>query len=97
MQALDASHKIQKYVQGIVYNGAAKNHIVIFYTGAHQSMIGIGVCETIKRHDSWIYSQSVDVGGSSKGGRRLQLVGARVMVILFLGGKSYLVIVRQDF
>ena len=91
MQALDASHKIQKYVQGIVYNGSAKNHIVVFYTGAHQSMIGIGVCETIKRHDSWIYSQSVDVGGSSKGGRRLQLVGARVMIkIVWVGRATWL-------
>ena len=52
----------------------------MFVTGAQQSMIGRDVWEIIKRHDKWIDAKCVDLGSSSKAGRRLQLVDARGVV-----------------
>ena len=69
----------------------------MFDTGAQQSMIGRDVWEIIKRHEKWIDTRGVDLGGSSKTGRRLQLADARGVVKNRLDGKSYLIIVRQVF
>ena len=60
-------------------------------------MIGRDGWEIIKRHENWIDTRGVDLEGSSKMGRRLQLVDARGVVKNRLNGKSYLVIFRQVF
>ena len=52
----------------------------MFDTGAQQSMIGRDGWEIIRRHEKWIDTRGVDLGGSSKTGRRLQLVDARGVV-----------------
>ena len=51
-------------------------------------MIGIGGWERIKFHDSWIDSQGVDMVVSSKGGRRLKLIGARGVVKIVWTGRA---------
>ena len=60
-------------------------------------MVGVGVWEIIKRHDTCIGAQGVNMGGSSKSGRSLQLVDERGVVENSLDGKQYLIILRQDF
>ena len=60
-------------------------------------MIGRDGWDIIKRHEKWIDTRGVDLGGSSKTGRRLQLVDARGVVKNRLDRKSYLIIVRQVF
>ena len=60
-------------------------------------MVGIGGWEIIKRHDTWIYVQGVNMGGSSKAGCHLQLVDAKGVVEKRRDGKRYLVILRQYF
>ena len=60
-------------------------------------MLGRDIWEIIKNHDKWIDTRGVDLGGSSKMGRRLQLVDARGVVKNILDGKSYIVIIRQAF
>ena len=60
-------------------------------------MVGMGGWDIIKLHDMFIYEQGVNMGGSSKAGCRLQSVDARGVVKNRLGGKRYLVIVRQGF
>ena len=69
----------------------------MFDTGAQQSMIGQDGQEIIKRHDTWIDAQGVDLGGPPKEGHRLQLLDARGVVKNRLDGKSYLAIIRQAF
>ena len=69
----------------------------MFDTGAQQSMLGRDGWDIIKNHDKWIDTRGVDLGGTSKTGRRLQLVDARGVVKNRLDGKSYLVIIRQAF
>ena len=71
MRTLDVPHRSHKHVQGIVYNGAAKNHTAILGTGSQKYVIGMGGWEIIKRHNSWIYSQGVNILGTSKAGRLL--------------------------
>ena len=58
-------------------------------------MIGMGGWDIIKRHDSWIDYQGVNMGGPSKKGHYLQLVGARGVVKNRLDGKLYLLIFRK--
>ena len=60
-------------------------------------MIGMCGWEIIKLHDNWIYSQGVNMVGSSKGCRQLQLIDARGVVKICLDKKRNLVIVRKDF
>ena len=69
----------------------------MFDTGAQQSMIGRDGWEIIKRHENWIDTRGVDLGGYSKAVRRLRLVDARGVVKNSLDGKSYLIIIRQVF
>ena len=40
----------------------------LFDTDSHHSMIVLGYWEVIKRHDSCIYAQGVNMGVPSKGG-----------------------------
>ena len=68
----------------------------MFDTGSQKSIIGRDGWEIIKRHDTWIDAQGVNLGLPQKTGRRLQLVDARGGVKNCLDGKSYLVICRQD-
>ena len=58
-------------------------------------MIGKYGWEIIKCHDTWIDTKGVKMGGSSKMGRRLQLVDVRVVVKNRLDGKRYLIILRK--
>ena len=97
MRTLDAHPKTKshKYAQGIVHDGDARVHNAVLDTGYQQSMVSMGSWEIIKRHDAWIDSQVINMGGYSKAGRRLQLVDTRVVANVFLDGKQYLVIVRK--
>ena len=72
-------------------------HTTVFDTGAQQSMIFWGGWDIIKCHDTWIDAQGVNMGVPSNEGRGLQLLYARGVVKTFLDGKSYLVILGQDF
>ena len=85
-----------KHVQGVVQGGAGA-HVAVFDTGSHQSMLGRYGWDIINNHDKWIDTRGVDLGGTSKTGRRLQLVDARGVVKNLLDGNSYLVIIRQAF
>ena len=85
-----------RHVQGVVQGGAVA-HVAVFDTGSQKFMLGRYGWEIIKNHDKWIDTRGVDLGGSSKMGRRLQLVDARGVVKNLLDGKSYLVIIRQAF
>ena len=60
-------------------------------------MIGWYGWEIIKRRDTWIDAQGINIGGPPKTGRCLQLVDARGVVKNLLDGKRYLVILRQAF
>ena len=80
MKTLDARPKSKKHAQGIVHDGAARCHNTVIDTGAQQSMVRIGYWDIIKRHYKWIDAQGINMGGSSKSGHRLQLVGARGVV-----------------
>ena len=60
-------------------------------------MIGQDSWEIIKRHNNWIYAQGVNMGGTSKAWRRLQLVDPRGVAENLLDGKYYLVTLRQAF
>ena len=71
--------------------------MAVFDTGAQHLMLGRDGWEIIKRHEKWIDTRSVDLGGPSKTGRRLQLVDARGVVKTCLGGKHYLISVRRAF
>ena len=97
VQTFDAHPKSHKHAQGIVHNGISRGHYAVFDTGAQQYIIGRDGWEIIKRHDTWIETKSVNMGGSSKAGRRLQLVDARSVVKNRLDGKRYLAILRKDF
>ena len=97
VKTFDALPKIHKHTQGIAHNGIARGHTAVFDTGIQQLMIGRDIWEIIKCHDTWIDVQGVNMGGPPKSGRRLQLVDARGVVKNLLGGKPYLVILRQDF
>ena len=66
---LDTCPRSHKYEQGIFHNGAARGHTAVLDTGYQQSMVGMGGWKIIKRHDTWIYAQGVNMGGSSKAGR----------------------------
>ena len=83
MRTFDAPPKIQKHVQGIVRNGKARSHTEVFDTGYQQPMIGQDILEIIKRRDTWIDAKGVDLGGTPKAGRSLQLVDARVLDLVF--------------
>ena len=52
MKTLNDHLKIQKYAQGIFHNGATVGHIAVLATGAQQSIVGMGGCEIIKRHNT---------------------------------------------
>ena len=58
-------------------------------------MVGVGGWEIIKHHDTWIDSQSLNIGGSSKAGNRLQLVDTSGVLKDYIDGKCYLLILRQ--
>ena len=53
--------------------------------------------EIIKRYDNCIDVQGVNMGGSSKSERPLQLVDVRGVVKHRMDGKIYLVILIKDF
>ena len=80
VQTFYARPKLHNHAQGIVHNRIARGHTAMFDTGSQKSMIGLDGWEIIKRHDSWIYTQGVNMGGLSKVGRRLKLVDARGVV-----------------
>ena len=42
LQTIDVSQKTSRHVQGIIHNGAAKNHTDVLGTRYHKSMIGMG-------------------------------------------------------
>ena len=92
----DARPNKLRHVRGVV-QGKVVGHTVVFDTGAQQSMLGRDGWEIIKPHEKWIDTRGVDLGGSLKTGRRLQLVDARGVVKNRLDGKRYLIIVRQAF
>ena len=71
--------------------------MAVFDTGAQQLMLGRDGWEIIKRHENWIDTRDVDLGGPSQMGRRLQLVDARCVVKKCLGRKRYLISVRRAF
>ena len=73
VQTFDALPKSKKHAQEIVYNKKARGHTAVFDTRDQQSMIGQYGWEIIKRHDTGIYAQGVDLGGPPKAGRCLQL------------------------
>ena len=83
MRTFDAPPKIQKHVQGIVHNGKARSHTKVFDTGSQQLIIGRDGLEIIKHRDTWIDLKGVDLGGTPKAGRSLQLVDARVLDLGF--------------
>ena len=60
-------------------------------------MLGRDGWDIIKNHDNWMDTRGIDLGGPYKMGCRLQVVDARVVVKNRLDGKSYLIIIRQDF
>ena len=70
MQIFDALPKSQKHVQEIAHNRKARGHNAVFDTGAQKLMIGWDGWEIIKRHDTWIDANGVDLGGTPKAGRR---------------------------
>ena len=72
--------KIQNNAKGNFHSRAAKKHAAVLDTGSHQSMIVMVDWEIIKRHNSWINSQGVNMGEPSKSGIFLRLVGARGVV-----------------
>ena len=88
MQTLDARPKIQNHEQGIVHNGDSSGHTALFDTWDQQSIIGRYGWEIIKRRDTWIDAQGINMGGSSRAGLRLRLVDSRGMVKNILGGKG---------
>ena len=57
--------------------GLQGGHTAVFDTGSQKSMIGRYGWEIVKRHDTWIDAQGVNMGGYSKEGRRLQLLDDR--------------------
>ena len=71
--------------------------MAVFDTRDQQSMLGRDGWDIIKRHEKWIDTRGVDLGGPSKTVRRLQLVDARGVVKNSLDGKRYLISVRQAF
>ena len=91
----DARWKIHNHAKEIAHVRIATGHTTVFDTGAQKSMIGIYGWEIIKRHDTWIDAQGVNIGGSSKSGHRLQLLDARGVMKNRLDGKRYMVILRQ--
>ena len=95
VRTLYACPKSQKYAHGIIHNGAAKGHTAVIDAGSQQSMVIIGGWDIIKRHDTWIDTQGVNMGGSSKAGHRLKLVDTRGVIKNCLDGKRYLITFRQ--
>ena len=93
----DACPKSHRNSQGIVHDGIARGHTTVFDTGDQQYMIGRDGWDIIKRHDTWIDAQGVNMGGPSKEGLCLQLVYARGVLKNLLVWKRYLEILRQDF
>ena len=63
VRTFDSLLKIQTHVQGIIQNRKARVHNFVFDTGDQQSMIGKEGWEIIKRLDTWIYAQGVNLGG----------------------------------
>ena len=66
-----ARPKSHKHAQGIFHDGIARGYTEVFDTGPQKYMIGRDGWEIIKRHDTWIDAQGVNMGDSSKEGRRL--------------------------
>ena len=97
VRAFDDLPKSNKHAQGILHDGIERGHNAVFDTGSQKLMIGRDGWYIIKRHDTWINAQGVNMGGPPKSGRRLKLVDARGVVENRLDGKRYLVIIRQDF
>ena len=88
MQTLDACPKIQNHAQVIVHNGDASGHTAVFDTWAQESIIGRYGWEIIKRRDTWIDAQGINIGGSSRAGRHLRLVDSRGMAKIFWLGRA---------
>ena len=97
VRTFDALPKSHKNAQGIVHNGIIRGHTTVFDTGHHKSMIGRYGWEIIKRHDTWIDTLGVNMGGTPRSGRRLKMVDAKGVVKKRLDGKGYLVILGQAF
>ena len=90
VQTFDARPKSHKNAQGIVHDRIARGHTIVFDTEDQQSMIGQYGWEIIKRHDTWIDAQGVNIVGPSKAGHRLQLVDARgVVKIVWMGSATW--------
>ena len=64
----DSIPKSYKHAKGIAHNRIARGHTAVFNTGDHQLMIGQDGWDIIKRHDTWIYEQGVNMGGTPKAG-----------------------------
>ena len=71
VQTLDDRPKSHNYTHIIFHSGADMGHTAVLDTGSQQSTVGMRVWDIIKRHDTWIDTQGVNMGGSSKEGRRL--------------------------
>ena len=87
MQTLDSHPKSHNYSQVIVHDGVARGHTAVLDTGSQQSIFSIGGWGIIRIRDTWIDKQGINMGGSSKSGRHLQLVYARGVVKNCLDGK----------
>ena len=69
----------------------------MFDTGPQKSRIGRYGWDIIKRHDTWIDAQGVNMDGTPKVGFCLQLVDARDVAKNRMDENRYLLILRQDF
>ena len=95
MRNLDARPRSHKYAQGIIHDGDNRGHTAVLYTRDQHSIVGMGGWEIIKRHNTWIYAQCVNMGDYSKAGRRFKLVDTKGVAKKRLNGNNYLLIVRQ--
>ena len=68
--------------------GEVSSHMAVFDTGAQQLILGRDGWEIIKRHEKWIDTIGVELGGPSKTVRRLQLVDARGVVKIVWTGSA---------
>ena len=80
VQALIFLHRKSNHIQVIINIWVEKNLVAVLDTGAQYYMIIIVCWETVKRCDSCIDEQGVNMGLYSKGWRCLLLIDARVMV-----------------
>ena len=62
--------------------------MAVFDTRDQQQMLGRDGWDIIKRHEKWIDTRGVDLGGPSKTVRRLQLVDARGVVKIVWTGSA---------